>query len=178
MPMTEAFLRIPASRIAVLIGPKGKTKKRIEKETMTSISIDSRTGEIIVEGKDAEKQQRAENIVKAIGRGFSPGKALLLARDDYTLSVIRLKEILGKSEKAIKQKKARIIGRKGQTRNRIERETNCHVSVFGNTVSIIGRFDEIWQAEQVINSIIEGANISTAFEMLKERTMEEKRFEL
>jgi len=176
--VAQAFLRIPASRIAVLIGAGGKTKQKIEKATKTKIAVESKTGEIIVEGSDGDKQHRAETIVKAIGRGFSPGKALLLARDDYSLSVIKLRELLGKSEKAIKQKKARIIGRSGSTRNRIEKETGCYVSVYGATVSIIGTFEEIGHGEQVINSIIEGANISTAFEMLKEKIMEEKRFEL
>ena len=176
--MAEAFLRIPAGRIAVLIGPGGKTKKKIENATITKITLGSESGEISIIGKEADRQQRAESIVKAIGRGFSPDKAMLLSRADCVISVIKLKEMLGKSEKAIKQKKARVIGRSGQTRNRIERETGCKVSVYGNTISIIGQFGEIGHAESVIKSILEGANISTAFEMLRERLMEEKRFEL
>ncbi|MEM0359959.1 MAG: KH domain-containing protein [Candidatus Diapherotrites archaeon] len=176
--MAQSFLRVPLNRIAVIIGPKGKTKARIEKETKTKIEIDSQSGEISIEGKDGEKQHIAENIVKAIGRGFSPQKAMMLLGEDTTMSIIKLKDVVGKSEKAIRQKKARIIGSKGQTRNRIEKETNCSVSVFGNTIAIIGRFEEIENAEFVINSILEGANISTAFEMLKEKMMEEKRFEL
>ncbi|MCX6802140.1 MAG: KH domain-containing protein [Candidatus Diapherotrites archaeon] len=176
--MAQSFLRVPAGRIAVLIGPRGKTKARIERETKTKIEIDSRSGEISVDGKDGEKQHVAENIVKAIGRGFAPQKAMQLLHEDTTMSVIKLRDLLGKSEKAIKQKKARIIGSGGQVRNRIEKDTNCSVSIFGNTVAVIGRFDEIENAEYVINSILEGANISTAFEMLKEKKMEEKKFEL
>jgi ribosomal RNA assembly protein len=171
-------LRIPSGRIAVLIGPKGKTKARIERDTKTRIEIDSSSGEISVDGKDGEKQHIAENIVKAIGRGFAPHKAMQLLHEDTTMSVIKLREMLGKSEKAIKQKKARIIGSGGQVRSRIEKETSCSVSVFGNTIAIIGRFDYIENAESVINSILEGANISTAFEMLKEKKMEERKFEL
>jgi len=176
--VTQAFLRIPASRIAVLIGPSGKTKKKIEKATSSRVSIDSKTGEITIESRDAEKQNRAESIVKAIGRGFSPGKALLLAKGDYTLSVLNLRELLGKSERTIKQKKARVIGRNGNIRNRIEKETGSHVSVYGNTVSLIGLFEEVENAELVVKAILEGANISTAFEMLREKLAREKRFEL
>ncbi len=176
--MPEAFLRIPAARIAVLIGPNGKTRKKIERSTKSKISIDSKSGEIIAKGENGDRLQRAENIVKAIGRGFAPGKALLLAGDDYSLSIIKLRDLFGKREKAIRTKKARIIGREGSTRNRIEKETGCFVSIYGNTVSLIGTFEEIGLGEMVINSILEGANIKTAFEMLKERQLEKRRFEL
>ncbi len=176
--VTQAFLRVPASRIAVLIGQNGKTRKEIEKATLCRIGIDSSTGEITIDGRDAEKQQRAESIVKAIARGFSPGKALLLAKENYTLSVLNLKDFVGKSEKAIKQKKARVIGREGSTRNRIEKETGSHVSVYGNTVSFIGSFEEVENAELIVKAILEGANISTAFEMLAEKLARDKRFEL
>lgn len=176
--VAQAFLRIPASRIAVLIGPNGRTKKKIEKATLCRIGVDSSTGEIIIEGRNAEKQQRAESTVKAIARGFSPEKALLLSKGDYTLSIVNLKDVLGKSSKAIKQKKARVIGRKGNTRNRIEKETGCYVSVYGNTVSFIGLFEEVENAELVVKAILEGANISTAFKMLREKIARDKRFKL
>lgn len=176
--VAQSFLRIPKDRIAVLIGEAGKTKKKIGKQTNCKISVNSKTGEITIESGDAGKALRAKNIIKAIGRGFSPRKALLLAQENYALSIINLKEFLGKSKKAINQKKARVIGRNGNTRKRIEKETNCYVSVYGNTIGIIGLFEDLPKAESVIYSILEGANISTAFEMLKERLMEEKKFEL
>jgi len=176
--VAEAFLRIPNERIAVLIGPKGKAKKDIELKTKTSIFIDSVTGEIQLHSEDGEKLHRAELIVQAIGRGFPPKKAMLLLGDNIILSVLKLRDIVGKSEKTISQKKSRVIGRQGETRNRIEKETGTSISIYGTTISIIGKFEETDNAEEIIMRIIDGANIPTAFEMFKEKTMRQKRFEL
>jgi len=176
--VAEAFLRISNERIAVLIGPKGKAKKEIELKTKTRISIESETGEIQLHGEDGEKLHRAEQIVQAIGRGFPPKKAMFLLGDNIVLSVLKLRDIVGKSEKTISQKKSRIIGRQGETRNRIEKETGTSISIYGSTISIIGKFEETDNAEEIIMRIIDGANIPTAFEMFKEKKMRQQKFEL
>ena len=67
-------LSIPKLRIAVLIGTKGVTKKKIEKVTKTQISI-SKEGDVLIEG-DSLDCFFAEKVVKAVGRGFNPEVAL------------------------------------------------------------------------------------------------------
>jgi len=121
---------------------------------------------------------KAMDIVKAIARGFSPEKALLLANDRFALRVLSLCEIVGKSERAIHQKKARVIGRNGSVRANIEKETNCYISVYGNTVSIIGEIEEIALAEEAIEMLLHGANVSTVYKRIKKRKLMEKKFEL
>ena len=81
------FIRIPAERIAVLIGKDGGTKKMVEKATHTAIEVEENmatvTGEALAEINTIE-------IIRAIGRGFSPENAIKLLSEEYILSVIRL----------------------------------------------------------------------------------------
>ena len=74
--MTQ-YVKIPKERVGVIIGPKGETKKFIEDKTACQLDIDSESGKIDVtcEG-DSLKEFRILETLKAIGRGFSPEKAL------------------------------------------------------------------------------------------------------
>ncbi|MEM4257172.1 MAG: KH domain-containing protein [Candidatus Diapherotrites archaeon] len=167
--MTE-YLLIPHDRIGVLIGPKGQTKKRIEKNTKTKIEIDSSTGEIEITMKgNAIDFMKAIKIVKAIARGFSPENAMLLLIDDNILEIIELREIIGKNENKMKAKKGRVIGRKGKARKEIEQESNVKISVYGKTISIIGKNEDVEKAKKAIQLLLFGASHSTAYESLKNK---------
>jgi ribosomal RNA assembly protein len=107
---------------------------------------------------------KSSEIVKAIGRGFSPEKAMLLLREDYELRVITLQ---GESEKTIKRLMARVIGSRGATRKIIEHDTNCLVSVYGKTVSIIGKTDEITAAEDAVENILKGRSHGFVYSRLR-----------
>jgi len=172
--LMQEYLKIPKDRIAVLIGKNGETKTTIEKDTQTKIGVDSQTGELDVEGKNALNFYISLNIIKAIGRGFSPEHALTLKQDDYFLEIIDLKEKLGKNEKLIQQKKGRVIGKNGKTRKEIEEKTDTFVSVYGKTISIIGKHEGIEKARNVIEMLLEGASHSTAESVLfkKEKELE------
>ena len=76
----------------------------------------------------------------AIGRGFSPEKALALREEDVILDVIDLRDIFGKSESDISRIKGRVIGQQGKTRNMLEELTKTNVSIHGHTISVIGDF--------------------------------------
>ncbi|MBU2100818.1 KH domain-containing protein [Candidatus Micrarchaeota archaeon] len=171
----QEYLKIPKDRIAVLIGKNGETRKELQKLTKTKIEIDSKTGEVDVQGEEPIDFYISLNIIKAIARGFSPEHAFLLKDENFFLEIIELKEILGKNEKLIQQKKGRVIGKKGKTRKEIEEKTDTFISVYGNTVSIIGKQEDIQKAKKVIEMLLEGASHSTAESFLFER---EKEFEL
>jgi len=176
--MQAETLKVPKERLGALIGDGGKTKRAIEKATKSKVFIDSENGEIEVTAKENIDEIKAMDIVKAIARGFAPSKALLLANEEFTLRVLSLRELVGKSEKAIQQKKARVIGRKGAVRAKIEKETNCYISVYGNTVAIIGEMGDIAFAEEAVEMLLEGANVSTVYERIRKRKLMERKFEL
>lgn len=142
-------LNIPEDRKAVLIGRDGKTKREIERKTGTKISVRE---DIEIHGEPLDIA-RAREIIRAIGRGFSPPRALKLLDEDFRLSVISLR---GESPKKTKRLLSRVIGRKGSARKTLEELTGCCISIYGRTVCIIGRWEDIKKGEKAIEEILEG----------------------
>mgnify|MGYP005839155297 CR=1 FL=1 len=171
----EELIRIPEERIGVLIGPNGSTKKKIEKKTKTNIEVDSREGEVSISG-EGEEFFKAVDIVKAIGRGFSPERALTLLKDDYLLKIIEITDFAGKNSSNQKAKRGRVIGRKGTARTEIEKKTHCLISVYGKTVSIIGLANEIETATHAVELLLSGARHETMENFLEQES--KQRFEL
>jgi ribosomal RNA assembly protein len=151
--------KLPDERIAVLIGRAGKTKKYIEKKTNTKIAVED---EVKIEG-EALDVMTAENIVKAIGRGFSPKNALHLLDEDRTLSI----NYLPKNEKILKRLRSRLIGTKGKCRRNLELLTKTKISIYGRTIGIIGTYDNVELAEDAISKLIEGSPHSHVYAYLE-----------
>jgi ribosomal RNA assembly protein len=164
----EEIIKVTIKRIPVLIGHNGITKRHIEKATHTRLDIDSHTGEIvIVGGNNYYDVYNAKKVVSAISRGFSPEVAFKILKDDYTIEVITLSDLAGKNESRLEQIKGRIIGREGSIKNMIERQFNCNISIFGKTVSIIAKAEDMAEVQKVVEAIIGGCKHTTVFKMLK-----------
>jgi len=178
--MAESELKIPKDRVGALIGPDGKVKREIEEKTGTKIEVDSEGGEITItsESDDFMPVHLSQNIVKAIGRGFSPENAMLLIVDDTYLEIIDLRDYVGKSEKAIEQKKGRIIGKGGKAREEIEKAASAKISVYGRTIGIIGTMDSISKAKRAIEMLIEGASHTAVYNFLSKKKGYSEGFEL
>jgi ribosomal RNA assembly protein len=163
-------LLIPRSRIGVVIGKKGETKKRIEEELNVKLEVDSNSGEVKIytTQSNADSLLKAVEVVKAIGRGFSPDKALLLKNDEFTMTIIDLTEY-AKNKNALERIRARIIGKKGKARLLIEEITNTNISVYGKTVAIIGEWDRVGLAEDAIRKLASGAPHSRVYDWLYEQ---------
>jgi len=168
--MEPVVIKIPKDRIGVLIGKKGKIKNKIEKITQTKIKINSKTGdvEIISKGDDL-MHLKAINIVKAIARGFSPENSLLLLDDKNYLEIIDISEFSGKSQKALMQKRARLIGTKGSVRKKLEELTDTKISIYGKTISIIGKADDVELVREAIEMLLEGAKHNTVYNFIKRK---------
>gem|GEM_PF-99986 len=165
---TYDIINIPKDRVAVLIGKKGEIKKKIQKETSTKIEINS-DGEVIIKRKitteNPLKQLKARDIIKAIARGFSPEKAFLLLKQENYLEVINLSEYV--SDKSLKRIRSRIIGKEGKSRKIISKLTKTEIVIYGKTVSIIGKIQNIQITKKSIMKIIEGAPHSAVFRYLE-----------
>ena len=163
-------VKIPKERIGVLIGPGGSVRKRIEEALGVKLRVDSRSGDVEIalrdEKGDVSKLYQALNVVRAIGRGFSPERAFRLFDEDMLLDVIDLREYVGKSENALRRVKGRIIGRDGKTRRLIEELTGVYVSVYGHTVSLIGGFDQLLVAREAVTKLIKGSQHKTVYNYL------------
>lgn len=174
-----SHVRIPMERVAVLIGPGGEVKRYIEDRAGVRLDIDSSDGSVVVheeEAKDPFAAMRAGEIVKAIGRGFSPEHAFALLRDDFYLQVFDIGEYVGKSPRHLRRVRARVIGTDGRTRRLLEELSEAFVSVYGDTVAIIG--DE-WSsdvARRAVDMLLSGSEHSTVYSFL-ERMRRQRRME-
>ena len=160
-------LRIPKERVAVLIGKNGEIKRKIEKNTNTKLILDKEGG-VIIEGEGVNIFE-ANNIVKAIGRGFNPEVALNLLKDENLMEIVNIKDFTGKSKKKFERTKARIIGTKGKARELIERLTNTEIVVYGKTVSIIGEVDRVFIAKMGVEIILRGAPHGNAYAYMEKQ---------
>ncbi|HYB78099.1 MAG TPA: KH domain-containing protein, partial [Thermoplasmata archaeon] len=139
--MPTLYARVPEDRVAVVIGPGGRTRKEIAVATSTSIVVDAEEGEVCVAGPDTDPMGvlKARDIVVAIGRGFSPERAMRLLKENTFLGVLDIKLATGHHEKeALRRIRSRVIGTRGRARARIEELSGCSVSVYGSTVALIG----------------------------------------
>ncbi len=178
---TKISTTIPLERVGVVIGREGVTKNKIEEAFNSRLLIQSETGVIDIvpraDSSDPTTILRARDVVLAIGRGFSPERALKLMDDDIVLDVIDLRETLGKNEREIARLKGRVIGREGKIRRLIEEMTNAKISVYGHTISMLGDYETVTAAREAIELLLKGKQHSTVYKLLRKRKSESKKRE-
>lgn len=164
------YLRLPKERVGVLIGRDGEIKKYIEERTGIKLIIDSEGGDVnLNEEKCIEPvfALKVRDIVRAIGRGFSPEIAFRLFEDENFFELIEIKEYSGKSEKDKSRLKARIIGTKGKTKKTIENLTGADIVIYGDTVGIIGNEIELNIARNAIEMLLRGSEHYSVYKFLE-----------
>ena len=185
MARPSAFVKVPTDRIGALVGPEGFVKESIEKKFSVELHIDSGTGDVTItlraDVNDPSLLFKAREVVTAIARGFSPENALrMLSKEEASLYIIDLHEIVGKSQSDMNRLKGRVIGQEGKTRRIIEELTNANITVYGHTISIIGNVDELETAKEAVQMLLRGSQHRTVYRYLhrKRRELKEKRLEL
>lgn len=165
----EVFLyevRVPKERVAVIIGQKGAVKKALQEHAGIKLHIDSDEGIVTLEGEESVPLYQAQQVIKAIARGFNPEIAQLLLRQDYVLKQLKLTEY-AKSKDSMIRLKGRVIGHNGKSRETIERLTGCFISVYGKTVSIIGELSWADVAKRAVEKLLQGAMHKTVWKFLE-----------
>jgi ribosomal RNA assembly protein len=153
-------LLIPEERLAVVIGSKGSTKRNIEKNTNTKITIQE---DVQIEG-EALEVLAASNVISAIGRGFSPKIAMSLLEEENTLIIIELP----RDERVLRRVRSRLIGTRGKTRKNIEEYTKTKISIYGKTASVIGSYDDADFAKTSLEKLIKGLSHKSVYKFLEE----------
>ncbi len=164
------YVKIPMRRIGVLIGENGETKKKLEEATGVKVEIDSEKGEVTIDEKQAEDPSNAltvQDIVKAIGRGFSEERAFRLLEDDIFLRMFDVRDCAGKNPKRVRQVRARLIGTGGKTRRLVEELTGVDVSIYGNTIGIIGDVVQLGVAERAVEMLMEGSKHAAVYRFME-----------
>lgn len=174
----EKTILVPLERVGALIGKSGRVKAKIEKICAVSLSVDGQTGEIIVRGSGDDVENvmpfKAEEIVLAIARGFSPDKAMRLLEGENSLHIIDLREFVGKSTAQIERVKGRIIGEGGRVRKNVEELSGATISVYGRTVAIIGEGKQLRSAVQAITALSNGSTHGKVYNDLQDSRRRQK----
>ena len=100
---------------------------------------------------------KVPDVIKAIGRGMNPKKAMALLNDDMLFELIELKSFVGKKANQQRRIRSRIIGSEGKIRKRIEALTDSEITVYGGTVVVIGDDLGLPMASDAIKKILNGA---------------------
>ena len=182
----QTLPRVPKDRIGALIGKKGETRKALQKASGCKyLDVDSDTGEVSVTwgetgSYDIIKSMKLPEVIKAIGRGMAPAKAIKLLQDDYYFQLIEIKNYVGKRANQQRRIRARLIGTNGKIRRLIERHSRCEVSVFGGTVVVIGNEEGLPIAVEAINMLLSGSEHGSVIKYLEkqQRLIKSKRREI
>ncbi|MEM4769644.1 MAG: KH domain-containing protein [Desulfurococcaceae archaeon] len=165
--VTRLYEKIPTERVGVLLSNNGSVKKEIEEKTKTIITVNPDTGAVVIEPAfphtSALDLMKAQNIVKAIGYGFSPERAFRLLEDDQTLEVIDVRQYVGNKPNHVRRVLGRVIGEEGRARRTLEELTSTYISVYEPYVAIIGDYETANIAKRAIEMLIEGRMHSTVY---------------
>ncbi len=160
------FIKIPGQRKSVLIGRDGNIKKEIESRTGTTISISLDSCEVEIRGDDPEKVRIARDIVTAIGRGFTPKRAMRILNKNCCFEIISLRH---ETRNTVKRLMARVIGRNGSVKRKIEKSTGARLCIFGKTVSFIGTYEENRAARKLVKMLLEGKLHAKVFAVMQQK---------
>ncbi len=163
-------VQIPKERVAPAIGSDGEVKERIEENTGTELEYDSESGEVVIKGSEESPLglMTARDVIKAIGRGFSPDKAFRLLDEENYLDIVDILPYTGRSKKAKKRLKGRVIGKNGKTRQLIEEYTSTILSIYGKTVSCIGPPEKVQIVREAVEMLLDGAPHGAVYNFLEE----------
>ncbi|MFO7678379.1 MAG: KH domain-containing protein [Thermoplasmatota archaeon] len=173
------YIKIPKQRIGVLIGQNGETKKEIETRSKTNLLINSEEGEITIDDHQSPEPLLSyivEDVIRAIGRGFSPEHALQLFHEDLEFFLFNLHDYIGKKNTHIRRIKSRVIGTEGKTKRTLEHLTSSHISIYGHTIGIIADFQTMDILKKAIDMLITGSKHASVYRYI-EREMKKIRLQ-
>ena len=174
------YLKIPMDRIGALIGHKGETKKDLEDKLGVKLNIDSKTGDVTIDDHEVEDPLmviKMENIIKAVGRGFSPENALGLTDDNSDFFIFDLHDQVGKKEAHLIRLRSRVIGREGKTKKVLEELTSSKISVYGHTIAIISDIMKMNILKKSVDMLLTGSKHATVYRFVETQMKELRRTE-
>jgi len=166
-------VKIPQDRIGVLIGEGGATLREIEQRAEVRLNVDSENGSVSVDlVGDPVQGLKGPDIVRAIGRGFTPKDALSLLDDEMMMLDIIDIDAHSRNKNDLQRQKGRLIGEGGRTRELMEELTGASVVIYGSTISTIGDPGQVEVVRRAVEMLLGGAPHGAVYSFLEERRRE------
>lgn len=157
------YIAIPEERIRVL-----RRDKTLEDKLKQFVDVKIEVNDDVkIESDDTIKLLRVKEVIKAFGRGFDVDTSLSLIDEEYFLDVLDVKGFTGKSRNRQITLKGRVIGSKGRIKNIIEKYADVKIVIYGKTVSIVGKGENVRVAKEAIEMLLSGANHSSVYRFLE-----------
>ncbi len=154
---------IPEDRRKIL-----KQTKVWREQLKVFLGIEVDVGEDITISGEPLQVIRGKEIIRAFGRGFNFNDTLNLLDEEYFLEVISIADFTKKSKGRQVVLKGRIIGEEGKTKKMIESYADVKIAVYGKTVSVIGKPQNIKIASHAIEMILSGSEHNSVYRFLQE----------
>lgn len=161
---------IPSQRVKEL---RAKPRELLKIATASKCKITPEGDSVIDITGEPFDEYNAKNVLYAYGGGFDVDTALLLLGDNYYFDSIDLEQLFD-NKKRIQDVKARIIGVGGKTKRYIESVSNARVSVYGNTVNVIGDIKQVGEADTAIKALINGSGHKRAYSRMEAKHRKHK----
>ena len=163
-------VKVPQDRIGVLIGEGGETMREIERRAEVRLDIDSESGAVAIDDVgDPVLGMLAPDVVRAIGRGFTPEAALSILDDELrTFELVDL-ESHTRNKNDLQRQKGRLIGEDGRTRELMEELTGAEVVIKGTTLGVIGQPEEVDAVRRAVGMILDGAPHGAVYSFLERK---------
>jgi ribosomal RNA assembly protein len=157
--------------LARLLKDERKLVHEVEAQTKTKIKESDDALEI--EG-EAEDEWVAEQVLKALVMGFPPEKAFKLLKDEWFLEEIDLEAAMRGSKRGTERQKGRIIGTGGKAKKTLEELSGAYLSISGDKVALLGRFEDLQGAREAILQLLEGKPHASVYAGLETRNRNER----
>jgi ribosomal RNA assembly protein len=92
---------------------------------------------------------KARDLVKLLARSVPVQQAMKIMEDEVQCEIIKISGLVRNKDRFVKRRQ-RLLGPNGSTLKALELLTKCYILVQGNTVSVMGSFQGLKQARQVI----------------------------
>ena len=163
-------VKVPRDRIGALIGEGGETMREIERRAEVRLDIDSETGSVAIDTVgDPITGMVAPDIVRAVGRGFSPEDALSLLDDEMRMFDLIDIADQTRNKNDLQRQKGRLIGENGRTRELMEELSGANVVIYGSTLGIIGDPEEVEVVRRAVGMILDGAPHGAVYSYLERK---------
>jgi RIO kinase 1 len=120
-----------------------------------------------IESSSPQRTETIRRVVEAVERGFPHRTALRLVFPDVIIESIHARSMF-RSKKKVRRQISRIIGRKGEVIQAIEKHSGADIFIKGSRINLVGTALQVQLATRAIEAILEGYGQEHSILRLKE----------